>query len=229
MTMDLYEYEQSIRSNGFQQIVGVDEVGRGPLAGPVVAAAVSIPENCHIAGLNDSKKLSPEKRNRIYSELTNTAGIQIGVSEITCTIIDQINILKATHLAMRSALLKIDSEFDLVLVDGLPVPNLPSPSQNIIKGDSKCASIAAASIIAKVHRDKIMVEYDKEFPVYGFRKHKGYGTKAHLISLSAHGPCPIHRMSFAPISRIINPPQRQEIFPFKLEEVDYLKQPKSCK
>ena len=212
--VDLYQFERSARKSGLKTLVGVDEAGRGPLAGPVVAAAVSIPPNRKITGLNDSKKLSAKVRQKIFLELECDKDILIGVAEITAEKIDQINILNATHLAMRSAVLKIGIGFDLIFVDGLPVPNLPFPSKNIIKGDSKCASIAAASIIAKVHRDSLMINFDNEFPGYHFKRHKGYATKEHLDCVNLLGPCPIHRRSFAPIYRLVNRSPKQTTLPF---------------
>lgn len=200
-TSALYDVENHARARGIQVIVGVDEAGRGPLAGPIVAAAVCLPANLRLDGLNDSKLLSPSRRDGLYGEIVDHPAIAWAVSVVTPAEIDRINILQATWVAMRQAVVATGVCADLILVDGNPVPALPFPSQNIIKGDRKCACIAAASIIAKVHRDRIMVQLDDEFPGYGFRSHKGYGTRQHLAALAALGPSPIHRQSFAPVAQ----------------------------
>ncbi len=187
-------------------LAGVDEVGRGPLAGPVVAAAVHLPSSglesyllgCY-AGLTDSKKLSPARREHFAGMLANDPEARIGVGCVEVADIDRLNILRATHLAMARALEALGGPVDLVLVDGLPVPGLPFPSEAIVGGDAKSLLIAAASVVAKVTRDRAMVALDARFPGYGFAIHKGYGTAAHLAALQALGPCPEHRRSFAPV------------------------------
>ena len=205
-----WEYEKY--QAGFRFVVGIDEVGRGPLAGPVVAAAVGFPQGAVIPLVNDSKKLCEEKREALDEAIRKVPGVQIAIAEIPVEEIDRINILKATHLAMKQAAEAIP-EADYLLVDGLPVPGLPKESCNIIKGDAKSASIAAASIVAKVYRDRLMVELDKQYPGYGLAENKGYGTAAHLQALKVLGVTPIHRRSFAPVRDIIEPPPEQmELF-----------------
>jgi ribonuclease HII len=195
---DLWAYEKDARCRGYLRIAGVDEAGRGPLAGPVVAAAVILPPDFDLTGITDSKKLTPARREAAFERITSQA--QYGTGVISHEIIDTINILKATHLAMKTALEELGALYDIILVDGLPVPGLPGESLAIIKGDSKSASIAAASIIAKVTRDRIMVEIDSAYPAYGFAGHKGYYCKTHIDALDTHGPCPCHRKSFAPVA-----------------------------
>ena len=202
--------ERELRAEGFCCVAGVDEAGRGPLAGPVVAAAVVLPELPELPGVFDSKQLSAAAREKLYSELLALPGIDIGVSVIGPELIDELNILKATHLAMRNALLAL-KHVDAALVDGLPVPNLPVPSRNLVKGDARSASIAAASIVAKVRRDAIMVEADREYPGYGFAEHKGYGCAAHVAALKKLGVTPIHRRSFRPVREILTPPQQEQM------------------
>jgi ribonuclease HII len=197
---DLYQIENAVREKGYLNIVGLDEAGRGPLAGPVVAAGVSLPQGMKITNLNDSKKVSAVNREKLYNILLNIPKIKIGLAIVSPEDIDRINILKATHLAMKQAIENMGIIPDIILVDGRPVPGLPVKSLNIIKGDAKCACIAAASIIAKVSRDRMMVEFDSQFPGYGFKNHKGYGTKEHLESLNRLGPCSIHRKSFSPVA-----------------------------
>ena len=201
------EYEAAAKANGHEIIVGVDEAGRGPLAGPVSAAAVILPEGFSHPLLDDSKKLTEKKRDLIYEELMSDKGIIWGHSFAEAEEIDEINILKATHAAMARAVgaLKVASEKLYCLIDGLAVPNFPYASEGIVKGDGKSLSIAAASVIAKVVRDRKMLEYAEEFPEYGFEKHKGYGTKAHLAALHEHGPTRVHRRSFQPIAQLSLP------------------------
>ena len=201
-----WEYEKY--QAGFRFVVGIDEVGRGPLAGPVVAAAVGFPQGAEIPPVNDSKKLSEEKREALDAAIRAVPGVRIAIAEISVEEIDRINILRATHLAMKRAAEDIP-EADYLLVDGLPVPGLPKESCNIIKGDARSASIAAASIIAKVYRDRLMVELDKQYPGYGLAENKGYGTALHLQALKELGVTPIHRKSFAPVRDIISPPPEQ--------------------
>ncbi len=197
--MSLFRYDANIRRQGFSILAGVDESGRGPLAGPVVAAAVILPPNKRIKGLRDSKKVSPAKREEIYHKITELA-IDFSVGIIDVEIIDRINILNATHLAFRKALRHLVVKPDLVLIDGLPVPEIPFPQKSIISGDSLSASIASASILAKVIRDKIMDIEGFIFPDYGFTSHRGYGTKEHMKSISTHGPSIIHRKTFTPVN-----------------------------
>lgn len=194
--------ERQLRAEGFSWIAGVDEAGRGPLAGSVVAAAVILPADVEeLPGVFDSKQLSEAEREKLFEELHAVPGIRIGVGKASAGEIDKLNILKATHLAMRRAVAVLE-EADFVLVDGLPV-QFALPSRNIIKGDAKCASIAAASIIAKVTRDREMVQADAEYPGYGFAKHKGYGTAEHLEALKQLGPTPLHRKSFRPVYELL--------------------------
>ncbi len=205
-----WEYEKY--QAGFRFVVGIDEVGRGPLAGPVVAAAVGFPQGAKIPLVNDSKKLSEEKREALDAAIRAVPGVRIAIAEIPVEVIDQINILRATHQAMKEAAEAIP-EADYILVDGLPVPGLPRESCNIVKGDAKSASIAAASIVAKVYRDRLMVELDKIYPGYGLAENKGYGTAEHLRALKELGVTPIHRKSFAPVRDVITPPPEQlELF-----------------
>ena len=194
-------HERKLRARGCVLIAGIDEAGRGPLAGPVVAAAVILPERFRHQTLNDSKKLSPERREIIYAELTAHAGIRWAVAVVEREEIDRINILRATHLAMRQAVAALATAPDHVLIDGLPVHPFPIPQTALIGGDALSFSIAAASVIAKVTRDRIMVEMDQRHPGYEFAQHKGYGTELHLARLKQHGPCPIHRRSFLPVQQ----------------------------
>lgn len=204
--------ELELRAGGFCFIAGVDEVGRGPLAGPVVAAAVVFPEYSAIPAVNDSKKLSPQEREDLALAIRNVSGVEVSVAVVEPEEIDRINILRATHKAMRQAVLQLE-HCDFVLVDGNPVGGFKVPDRSVVKGDAKCASIAAASIIAKVFRDRLMVEYEDKFPGYGFAAHKGYGTAEHLAALKRLGVTPIHRCSFAPVRDIIAPPPTQlELF-----------------
>lgn len=202
----LYNFEKLAYRKGYKIIAGIDEAGRGPLAGPVAAAAVILPvlstdsEFYFWEGLNDSKKLSPQKRENLYSRILECPGTQVGIGIISERFIDRINILKATQLAMRKAVKNLDLAANILLVDGMTIPGIKVDQQKIINGDSKSLSIAAASVVAKVARDRIMCEYHEKYPAYGFSKHKGYGTKEHMISLKTHGPCKIHRRSFQPIA-----------------------------
>lgn len=193
---ELQAYERQLRENGTVCIAGIDEAGRGPLAGPVVAAAVIFPNNAEICGINDSKLLSAKQREMLFTKIYEQANsIEIGI--VDEHLIDEINILQATFLAMKTAIAKLQTTPQHVLVDGrMTVPGLGIPQTAIPKGDRKCFSIAAASIIAKVTRDRMMVEYDFQFPQYGFAQHKGYPTKQHIKAIMAHGYCSIHRKSF---------------------------------
>ena len=197
-------FEKNLVESGYKYVAGVDEAGRGPLAGPVVAAAVILPEEFSSNQLNDSKKLSSSKREKIYNELMNVDSKVISAfAVIDEVVIDKINILRATHMAMAQASSNLSIEPSFVIIDGMPIKDFPFNNESIIKGDSKSLSIAAASVIAKVERDRIMLNYSKEYPEYKFEKHKGYGTKLHLDALKKFGPCKIHRKSFAPVKKFL--------------------------
>jgi len=192
-------HERALRQSGAGIIAGIDEAGRGPLAGPVVAAAVILPERFRHKKLTDSKKLSPEVREEIYAELTaEGACVFWAVSVVSHEVIDRINILQATHQAMREAVAALPHAPHHALIDGRPVKPFPVPATALVKGDAASFSIAAASVIAKVTRDRIMVEMDALYPEYDFARHKGYGTAEHLDKLRLYGPSPIHRRSFLP-------------------------------
>ena len=194
--------EQELIRSGMDRVAGIDEAGRGPLAGPVTAAAVILPCGYEHALLDDSKKLMARSRDLIYEELTSDPSICWGVAFAEVEEIDALNILRATHTAMRRAAMALSARPSFCLIDGLDVPGFPLDARGVVKGDGISLSIAAASIIAKVSRDRRMQELAEEFPVYGFEKHKGYGTKAHLEALREHGPCPEHRRSFAPVAEL---------------------------
>lgn len=200
--MNLYSFDDHYRSRGCQVVAGVDEAGRGPWAGPVVASAVILPKHPEIEGLNDSKKLTSSQREKIFNIINNVA-LSVSVEVVSHEVIDSINVLEATYKAMRSAVKKTTCKFDIVLVDGWPVPDVTWPQDAIISGDAKSAAIAAASVVAKVTRDRIMAELSLKYPQYNFVKHKGYGTKEHHEMLKKYGPCPIHRKSFRPIREIL--------------------------
>ncbi|MBE6380258.1 MAG: ribonuclease HII [Lentisphaerae bacterium] len=209
---ELLQLEREKFQAGFRFVVGIDEVGRGPLAGPVVAAAVGFPPGAKIPRVNDSKQLTGERREALDAAIRAVPGVRIGIAEVSVEVIDRINILQATHQAMRKAAEAIP-EADCLLVDGLPVKGLPAESFNVIKGDARSASIAAASIIAKVYRDRLMSELDKQYPGYGLSDNKGYGTAQHLQALKTLGASSIHRKSFAPVRDVITPPPEQlELF-----------------
>ncbi|WP_101697858.1 ribonuclease HII [Clostridium minihomine] len=192
---DWYAWEKQAWQQGFQAVCGIDEAGRGPLAGPVFAAAVILPKDCEIEGLNDSKKLSEKKREFLFDQIKECA-LSYSIAFSTEQEIDEINILQATFLAMNRAAAGLSIPADCALVDGNRDPLLPIPTTLVVKGDSQSANIAAASILAKVSRDRLMLELDELYPQYQFRKHKGYGTALHRELLLQHGPCPIHRKSF---------------------------------
>ena len=192
-TEKMKEYERKYAS--FSYICGIDEVGRGPLAGPVVAGAVILPRDCRILYLNDSKQLSEKKREELYEVIMENA-VSTGLGFVSPERIDEINILQATYEAMRQAIGKLEKEPDLLLNDAVTIPGVEIRQAPIIKGDAKSVSIAAASIIAKVTRDRLMVQYDEIYPEYGFASNKGYGAAAHLEALKKYGPTPIHRRSF---------------------------------
>ncbi len=196
--VDLYSFDSQFRQRGLQRIAGVDEAGRGPWAGPVVAAAVILAPETVIDGLNDSKKLTPLQRENLFPVITANA-LAFGVGIADQSIIDSINILQATFKAMKDAVAALSVTPDFILVDGSQIPAFGIERQAVIQGDAKSASIAAASIIAKVTRDRIMCEAAAHYPDYHFHKHKGYGTPEHQSALMKHGPCPLHRKSFAPV------------------------------
>ena len=198
-------YETALHARGILRIAGVDEAGRGPLAGPVAAAAVILPPGFCCPGLDDSKKTSAARREALYALLTGDPEIAWAVATADHEEIDRLNILRATHLAMRRAVEALDPTPDHCLIDGLPVGGFPFPHDAIVRGDGLSLSIAAASIIAKVTRDRLMREIDREFPQFGFAKHQGYGTKAHLEALRIHGPCRHHRRSFQPVAQLSLP------------------------
>ena len=197
--------EIALHARGLYRIAGIDEAGRGPLAGPVAAAAVILPVNFSCPGLDDSKKISAPMREIFYEQLTTNPTIFWAVATADREEIDRLNILKATHLAMRRAVEALAPLPNHCLIDGLPVKDFPISHDGIVKGDGLSLSIAAASIIAKVTRDRIMREIDKEFPQFGFAKHQGYGTKMHLDALRIHGPCCHHRRSFQPVAQLTLP------------------------
>lgn len=192
---NMWEIEESYFSQGFKMICGVDEAGRGPLAGPVCAAAVILPPNVDIPGLDDSKKLSDKRRRELYPVIQEQA-IAYGIAFADHAEIDEINILQATYLAMERAVAQLSAKPDLLLIDGNRSKDFGIPAKTVVHGDSLSASIAAASVLAKVTRDDYMLKMAEEYPGYGFEIHKGYGTKAHYEALREHGHCPIHRMSF---------------------------------
>lgn len=194
-------YERKARSQGYFHIAGVDEAGRGPLAGPVVAAAVILPHDLYVPGVDDSKKLTEARRDSLYHILTTNSSIQWAIGIVNVQTIDSINILEATKLAMQQAVEGLPSWPDYLIIDGLELKGYAVPNEKIIKGDQLSHTIAAASIIAKVTRDRIMMEYAKDYPQYGFDKHKGYGTELHMETIHRFGPSPIHRLSFSPISK----------------------------
>jgi ribonuclease HII len=196
-----FSRERALRARGIFLVAGVDEAGRGPLAGPVVAAAVILPDDCAIEGLNDSKKLTVKKREHFHAMLTVRADIHWGIGQADVAEIDRLNILRATHLAMARAVVALPRKPDHALVDGLPVRGLPVPHTALVAGDTLSLSIAAASIIAKVTRDRLMTALDAEYPQYGFARHKGYGVREHLEALRNHGPSPVHRRSFQPVAQ----------------------------
>ena len=192
---DLWLYEHAAFAEGYQTVCGVDEAGRGPLAGPVCAAAVILPADLQIEGLNDSKKLTDKKRRELFDVITQNA-VSYGIAMASEQEIDEINILQATFLAMQRAIDQLTIRPDLALIDGNRAKDFGLPVRTIVKGDSLSASIAAASILAKVTRDRLMEEYDAQYPQYGFAVHKGYGTKRHYEALREFGPSPIHRKTF---------------------------------
>jgi len=191
----MLQYERQLWNSGIKYIAGIDEAGRGPLAGPVVAAAVAFPQDIYIPCVNDSKKLSPSKREILY-DLIYEQALAIGIGVCDEKVVDEINILQATYCAMRKAVACLSIQPDHVLVDGRLISDFELPQTAIVGGDGKCFSIAAASIIAKVTRDRMMVAYDRQYPQYGFAQHKGYPTRKHIQAIIKHGYCSIHRTSF---------------------------------
>ena len=202
-------YEETWRRQGFLRIAGIDEAGRGPLAGPVVAVAVILPAQVDLPPVDDSKKLTAAERDALATALLALPGFVYGTGIVSAAEIDRVNILQATHSAMRNAVQQLLPPSDFALIDGLPVPRFPVPSQAIVHGDALCQSIAAASILAKVQRDRLLVEMDRLYPGYGFASHKGYGTPAHLDALRRLGPCPEHRRSFRPVQDALGVRPRQ--------------------
>ena len=199
--MDWLEFEKEAAAKGYKAVCGVDEAGRGPLAGPVCAAAVILPENTIIEGVNDSKKLSEKKREALF-EVIKQQALSYSIAFASVEEIEEMNILNATMLAMKRAVEGLDVKADYAMIDGNRLPNLDIDSEFIIKGDAKSMSIACASIRAKVSRDRLLYKYAEEFPEYSFDKHKGYGTKVHVEALKKYGPCKYHRLSF--LTKILN-------------------------
>jgi len=205
-TTDRLQFEQELWLRKFTLVAGVDEAGRGPLAGPVVAAAVILPStwansglDARLVDLNDSKQLTETQRENFFQILTTHPDLLYSIAIVDAATIDRINILQATHCAMKEALAQLQPQPQQVLVDGRPVKSMTLPQTALVKGDSRSYSIAAASVLAKVTRDRMMLEYEAKFPGYGFAVHKGYGVPQHLAAIEKLGPCPIHRMSFAPL------------------------------
>lgn len=193
--LNMYEIENEYHKNGYVNIAGIDEAGRGPLAGPVYAAAVILDSGTVIKGLNDSKKLSEKRREEIFDEIIEKA-VSYNIFSVDEKVIDEINILEATYKAMGGAVEELEVVPDFVLIDGNRIKGIELPHETVVKGDLKCASIAAASILAKVSRDRFMIKAAEKYPQYGFEKHKGYGTAAHNEAILKYGPCPIHRRTF---------------------------------
>jgi ribonuclease HII len=195
-----YRYEGQAWRSGLARVAGVDEAGRGPLAGPVVAAAVLVTPEHRPRGVCDSKLLTADRREELFIDI-HARALAVGVAVIDHLTIDRVNILQATRLAMIDALRSLSTAPDLVITDFVALPDVLCPQKNLVDGDARCASVAAASIIAKVTRDRIMLELDAQFPEYGFARHKGYATPDHLAALDRHGPCPVHRRTFAGVWR----------------------------
>lgn len=193
--LDWLQFENDAYNKGYSAVCGVDEAGRGPLAGPVCAAAVILPKGMIIEGVNDSKKLSEKKREALYDTIIDSA-LSYSIAFATVEEIESVNILNATMLAMKRSVEGLDITADFAYIDGNRTPNLSIPCEYIIKGDARSMSVAAASILAKVTRDRLMLQYAEKYPEYKFEKHKGYGTKVHMDAIREFGPCPIHRLSF---------------------------------
>jgi ribonuclease HII len=196
------EFELEARRCGYRRIAGLDEAGRGPLAGPVVASAVVLPTRCRLLGCDDSKQLSESERERLYHIIIKRA-VGIGIGSATEQEIDRLNILEATRLAMHRAVAGLSPQPDCLLIDAISLRGCAIPMRPIIKGDALCLSVAAASIVAKVTRDRLMAEYHRLYPQYNFLSHKGYSTEEHLQQLATHGPCPIHRRTFEPVAQTV--------------------------
>jgi ribonuclease HII len=212
--IDRFEFERVLWRKNLTRVAGVDEAGRGPLAGPIVAAAAILPSRwsesdlpIELEGLNDSKQLTETQREKFFLFITNCNEINFSIAQADAALIDEINILQATHRAMNEALAKLNPQPQHALVDGRPVRTMRVPQTAIIKGDARSYSIAAASVLAKVTRDRLMLGFHAQFPAYGFAEHKGYGTAKHLAAIEKHGACPIHRKSFAPLK-----PKEQKLF-----------------
>ena len=206
--IDRFAFERELLQRGVTLLAGVDEAGRGPLAGPVVAAAAMLPAEWiesglppALEGLNDSKQLTARQRERFFQELTSCGGVTFAIARMEADQVDEFNILQATHRAMNEALAALAPSPQHALVDGTRVKTLRFPQTPIVKGDARSYSIAAASVLAKVTRDRLMEEFHERWPAYGFAEHKGYGTARHRAALAEHGPCPIHRRSFAPLKQ----------------------------
>lgn len=199
--IDLYKYENELRACGYRYIVGTDEAGRGPMAGPLVVAACILPIDYTLEGLNDSKKLSAKKRESLFAAIIKEA-LEYHIEIIDVPEVDRLNVYQASKWGMEKCISKFQLPIDYVLSDAMPL-NIPLEYLAIIKGDAKSASIAAASILAKVTRDHIMIELDALYPQYNFKQHKGYVTKQHLLALAENGACPIHRKSFAPVADVL--------------------------
>ncbi len=201
-TRGLWRTERELRAQGFGGIAGVDEAGRGPLAGPVVAASVMLPVDCRLRGLADSKVLTEAARERLFGMIHEQA-VSVGVGIVDARTVDRLNVLRATQLAMREAIGKLSPAPDVLLVDGRMLPGVTGPQRAIVGGDGRCACIAAASIVAKVVRDRLMKEVGERYPEYGFGRHKGYATREHVACLREFGPCPEHRRSFEPVRAVV--------------------------
>ncbi len=193
--MNIYQFDEALRKRGFLRIAGIDEAGRGPLAGPVVAAAVILKDGIRIEGLRDSKKVPEEERKILYHEIVDSS-LDVGIGIVGHEEIDRLNILRATKLAMQIAVGNLSNPPDMLIIDAVSIPSVSIKQLSPIKGESKSASVAAASIVAKCVRDTIMMEYHQQYPNYNFEKHKGYPTREHLDMIRLYGPCPIHRKSF---------------------------------
>ena len=207
--VDLYQYEKELWKNGINLIAGMDEVGRGPLIGPVVTACVILPKDFVLDGLTDSKKLSEKKREEFYDYIMEHA-ISVGIGMMDEKVIDEVNIYEATKLAMYQAVEKSKVKPEHVLIDAMKLDKLEMPSTSIIKGDAKSISIAAASVIAKVTRDRMMIELDKKYPMYGFKSHKGYPTKKHIEAIKEYGLINGYRKTFKPISEMVKELENQK-------------------
>ncbi len=201
--LELTRFEREVNGKGFKAIAGIDEAGRGPLAGPVVAASCIIPEGLFLPGINDSKILSPKERARLFREIIGNTSISYGIGIVEHYDIDEFNIYRATIMAMNESIKNNPGSPDYLLIDGLPLPGFSLPNTAIVKGDSKSISIAGASVIAKETRDALMIQYHDSWPEYGFNAHKGYGTAFHIEAIKKYGPCPIHRKSFEPVKSLL--------------------------